>query len=343
MDFTSPVNLSALACAQQALDRMDHFHIPPTPENYTVWFHYFSGTSPLLKHAIDILSLSADGVTAEKCGELYRHFLSGAEAEQDVVYNANERLQTTLDTLLHLVESNSRHTASFNQNLSKSTEKLAVADGTRDILSVVAQMVQDTKVMLLHNNTLQTQLSASSQEMTELKQNLDTARQEALIDALTGITNRKGFDIKFLNEAAAATEDKTPLSLLMIDIDYFKKFNDTFGHQTGDLVLKLVGATLVGCIKGQDTAARFGGEEFAVLLPNTKIEHAVRVAEILRQTIAGKEITNKMTREKLGQINFSIGATEYRAGEMLADCIERADQALYAAKKNGRNRVEISR
>ena len=338
-DF-STVAASALDYARRALDKMDQFLIPPTPENYTVWFHYFADTNPHLKRAIDILSLDPAGVTAEKCGELYRHFLSNADTEQEIIYNAGERLQTTLQTVTQLLESSARQTESFNQNLSKSSEKLASPSSGADLLSIVGQLVQDTRFMLTHNQTLQSQLSASTGELVQLKQNLDTARHEALTDALTGITNRKGFDIKFLEEAAAATEGQTPLSLLMVDIDFFKKFNDTYGHQTGDLVLKLVGNTLVSCIKGQDTAARYGGEEFAVILPHTKIESSLRVAEILRTTIASKEITNKVTREKLGQITFSIGAAEYSPGESLSACIERADQALYVAKRNGRNRVE---
>ena len=126
---------------------------------------------------------------------------------------------------------------------------------------------------------------------------------------------------------------------MMLDIDHFKKFNDTFGHPAGDQVLRLVGRTLVSNVKGQDMAARYGGEEFSIILPATPLSAGMRVAEILRHSIESKEITNKATGQKLGRITLSIGVAEYHPEESIASFIERADTALYEAKKTGRNKV----
>ena len=129
------------------------------------------------------------------------------------------------------------------------------------------------------------------------------------------------------------------MSLLIIDIDYFKKFNDTFGHQIGDQVLKLLAQTLTSSIKGQDLAARFGGEEFCVILPGTGVDNAVKLAEIIRNKVGKKQVKNRKTGESMGQITVSVGVAEFSYGEPLSQLILRADEAMYTAKRTGRNRV----
>jgi diguanylate cyclase len=129
------------------------------------------------------------------------------------------------------------------------------------------------------------------------------------------------------------------LCLLLIDIDHFKKFNDTWGHQTGDEVLKLVAKTLVENIKGQDIVARFGGEEFVVLLPKTSLSASVTVANVIRTAFEKRRVVGKESKRMIGGITVSIGVARYELGEALAELIQRADAALYRAKNEGRNRV----
>jgi diguanylate cyclase len=125
----------------------------------------------------------------------------------------------------------------------------------------------------------------------------------------------------------------------MCDIDHFKQFNDTHGHQTGDQVLRLVGAAIKGSVKGRDVAARYGGEEFSIILPATTIDSAVLVADQIRQAIMAKELIKRSTGESLGRITMSFGVAAHREGERPENLIERADACLYASKRNGRNRV----
>jgi diguanylate cyclase len=143
-----------------------------------------------------------------------------------------------------------------------------------------------------------------------------------------------------LREAAIEAMDTgDPLSLLLLDIDHFKQFNDTYGHTIGDQVLKLLGGTLRDSIKGQDTAARYGGEEFAVILPRTAATDAAKLAENIRQRITNKSVVNRKTGGTLGRVSVSIGVAQMRLGEPIRRFVERADQALYTAKRTGRNRV----
>ena len=130
-----------------------------------------------------------------------------------------------------------------------------------------------------------------------------------------------------------------PLSLLMFDIDHFKSFNDSYGHLTGDQVLRLVGMSLKQTIKGQDITARYGGEEFAVVLPNTALRQALTVADHIRRAVMAKELKKKSTGEILGRVTISVGVSMLKPGDDTDSLIERADACLYAAKRNGRNRV----
>jgi diguanylate cyclase len=223
------------------------------------------------------------------------------------------------------------------------TEKIKAADSIEDLGEIVSVIVEDTKKMVEKNHALELQLVSSSRQVTELRENLDSVKKEAMTDGLTGLANRKAFDKNIRDAAEDATGTGLPLVLLMLDIDHFKTFNDTFGHQTGDQVLRLVARTLTDGVKGRDTAARYGGEEFAIILPETPLQFGVKVAETLRKGIEQKEVINKTSQAHLGRITLSIGVAEYKAGESVADFIGRADAALYDAKKQGRNRVISAR
>jgi diguanylate cyclase len=134
-------------------------------------------------------------------------------------------------------------------------------------------------------------------------------------------------------------EESGPLCVLIGDVDHFKKFNDTWGHATGDQVLRLVAQCFKSNTKGRDTAARYGGEEFVVALPHTSLANAVTVAEHIRAAVESKKIVKRSTGETLGSITLSIGVAQYVADEPIGDTLARADACLYVAKRSGRNRV----
>jgi diguanylate cyclase len=136
-----------------------------------------------------------------------------------------------------------------------------------------------------------------------------------------------------------ATTSTDPVSLMLADIDHFKAFNDTYGHLTGDQVLRLVGMAIKQTVKGQAVAARYGGEEFGIILPRTALREAITVGDQIRRAVMGKELMKRSTGEHLGRITVSIGVASYRRGDTIQSLIERADGCLYAAKRNGRNRL----
>jgi diguanylate cyclase len=172
-----------------------------------------------------------------------------------------------------------------------------------------------------------------------LKAKLDDVRKDALTDALTGICNRKAFDAELASAMGRAKRTGEPLCLFMCDVDRFKQFNDTWGHQTGDQVLRLVANCLSENIKGRDTAARYGGEEFGVILPQTALADAVSVANSIRTRVESKKLLKKSTGDVLGVITISIGVAQFVPNDTADSFIRRADSCLYAAKKAGRNLV----
>jgi diguanylate cyclase len=180
-------------------------------------------------------------------------------------------------------------------------------------------------------------LRGASREVQALRNDLEEARRQAMSDPLTSVANRKAFDERLAREMAAASASGSDLALLLLDIDHFKRFNDSFGHVIGDEALKLVAQTLVAGVKGRDMVARYGGEEFAVILPATSLVHALGLANGLGAAVKGRRMLLKSTGRDLGRITVSLGVACYRPGESASDLVRRADAALYAAKDRGRD------
>jgi diguanylate cyclase len=330
-------HIQAADTAQQAMSLMQAHGIPPHPQNFEIWFNYVSGRNPDLQKTIDDLIDSGDGFTGQHTDELYAQFFS-IMAEGIQVSEAATLLDDQLQRLMVALNEADGNTQNFGTALAEFTGALQ-SGGEGDLRVALAQVANATAEMRSRNSTLENQLEDSVGEIRQLRDDLDTMRHEAFTDALTGIANRKMFDHELMRLATDSQEPPSDLCLLMLDIDHFKQFNDNFGHQVGDQVLKLLAATVKECVKGRDIPARYGGEEFSVILPETDLQSAVTLAEQIRQAIGSKKVVNKQTNQDLGRITVSIGAGHYVAGEPLRELIRRADEAMYLAKNSGRNRV----
>jgi diguanylate cyclase len=228
---------------------------------------------------------------------------------------------------------------SYDATLSVANDKLSSAVDRETVKPIVDMLVKATSEMRATNAALEERLTLSKTEISNLQQNLEAIRAESLTDPLTGLGNRKYFDRMIDVAVQNALANNEPLSLLMFDIDHFKSFNDSYGHLTGDQVLRLVSNSLKQTIKGQDITARYGGEEFAVVLPNTALRQALTVADHIRRAVMAKELKKKSTGEILGRVTISVGVSMLKPGDDTDALIERADACLYVAKRNGRNRV----
>jgi diguanylate cyclase len=327
--------------AEQALAFLAKSQQPPHPRNFALLYGYFSRKSPALSLELDQMLKTGSAVSEATLDSLYQRHFAG-DVESQAVHNASGVIEAMLDKLLSQMGEARDHSRAYGQALEDFSGRI---EGERDdkpidmeeLRGALTTMLAETRKMEADARRLETQFAAANSEMIELKQNLDQVRLEAMTDALTGIGNRKSFDQRLLD--LTKDRDRWPVAMVMVDIDHFKRFNDTYGHQTGDQVLRLVAQTLVDCVRGQDFASRYGGEEFAILLPNTDLEGAFAVADNIRNTVAAKKITRRSSGESLGQITLSLGIARYRPGEDFAGFVSRADQGLYLAKDHGRNRV----
>jgi diguanylate cyclase len=186
---------------------------------------------------------------------------------------------------------------------------------------------------------LEVSFDEKTRELDTIRDSLNKSEERAKTDTLTGLPNRRALDEFFRKSQIAAMENGEPLSILLIDIDHFKQFNDNFGHSVGDQVLRLVAKALRDRVRDIDLPARYGGEELVAVLPGADLAVCTAVAERLRRSIADCQITRRSTGEILPGITVSIGVGQFQFGEAMADLIDRCDRALYLAKKTGRNRV----
>lgn len=328
--------------AQAAWDRMHAHRLQPTPAIYQVLFAFYENKDADLSRDVEMAFASSpvdtDNLAALLTNIQSRYFRPIDEKQTDDVLDTTAQLGSEIRQILDLLHTSRDDAEKYDLALTSVTNLPANAS-LEQIKLVVAQLAQETREIAIQNNALREQLGSSSNKINFLRHKLDAVREEALIDPLTQIGNRKAFTLDLDRITHEAARDGEPVSLLMVDIDFFKKFNDKFGHLVGDQVLKLVAKTLRENVKGRDSVARWGGEEFAILLPQTRMEDAIKVGDYLRRLVASKKIMRKPQNEELGTITLSMGATMYLPDETMEQFVERADQALYRAKASGRNCV----
>jgi diguanylate cyclase len=312
-----------------------------TPLNYAVWYEFSTGINPALSEAMGRLLENDEKLDDETIEKLYIKYVS--ECNIDVQRVLREDIQQLLGKLSGFTEETDKQAHQFGSNLQEYGNTLKQNLDASSLSALVNSMAGDTDKMLDSMQHLQSELSASKQQVDKLHEELKSARGEALTDPLTGILNRRGFETRskqiFDNQKSLANG----LCLLMLDIDHFKNINDTYGHLFGDKVIRTIAATLKSKVRGQDSVARLGGEEFSVLLEDTDIPGALTVAENIRQTIERGKIRRLDTQEQIGGITISIGVAAYTQGVNVVELLDQADKALYVSKKTGRNKISVHR
>lgn len=327
----------AMGYANSALGLLKKSGIPPYPQFYELLYTYATGVNPSLNNRINAIFSSGHAPTTNLAETLYEEFLKSDV--NDRMSNVSERMHVRIQAVHSAIDTAMTTANSYSGSLQSAQGDLERPIAPQDLKLLAARLLAETRRMQDTNRALEQKLEASREDISALQRDLDDVRRESMLDPLTKIANRKSFDDGMRDAIAEARQTNNPLCLVLVDIDHFKTFNDTFGHQTGDQVLRLVAMTLKSNIKGRDIAARYGGEEFAAVLPSTDLKGATIVAENVRQAIHAKELLKRSTNEKLGRITASFGVAEYRAGDTPSSIIERADRGLYGAKNAGRNCV----
>jgi diguanylate cyclase len=327
-----------MAFAEVALGQIKSMRNPAIPRNYEIWYVYATGQNASLNKIVNETLARSGKLTDADLDQIYETYLSQI-GTTDRIDKVGAKVIDEIDDVMNLIADALGMTSSFSDSLAGASKTLSIANDREQIKTVVETLVHTAREMQQTKTVLEERLTISKQEISNLQQNLEAIRAESLTDPLTGLGNRKYFDRALDAAVQFAVKQDEPLSLLMLDIDHFKSFNDSYGHLTGDQVLRLVGQSLKHIINGRDTIARYGGEEFAVVLPATALDKAQALAEQIRRAVMARELKKKSTGEILGRVTVSVGVSMLQPGDDMDTLIERADACLYAAKRGGRNRV----
>lgn len=327
-----------MAFAEIAFGQLKALRQPAIPRNYEIWYTYATGYNPSLNQTINE-TLARNGTLCDAdLEQVYASYISPTRLT-DKIDNVGTRVMDEINQVMSMMDAAVGSATNYTESLNSVSSKIGATKDRESLRAIVEGLVQTANEMMKNNNALEERLHASKQEINQLQENLEAVRSESLTDPLTGLANRKHFDDRIARTMEEAAERSEPLSLVMTDIDHFKSFNDTWGHLTGDQVLRLVAMSVKQNVKGQDIAARYGGEEFSIILPNTVLRAATTVADHIRRAVMSKELIKRSTGQNLGRVTISLGVATLRKDDTVQSLIARADACLYAAKRNGRNRV----
>lgn len=328
----------ARAIADQAIALLLRHGLLPLPRNYAVAFEYVSGSNAALQKALDDHLQSGKPIDDFLLRDLHDEYITADQFRY--LHGMGSDLRNILHGLIQTLSEAGDGAQTFGQSLAQHLARLDTSAGAEALRQVAADLLSTTRAAQQQNRQLQHSLEATRKEAENLRVELEQYRRDALIDPLTGLFNRRAMDIH-VEELMLATESGRTFSVVMMDIDHFKRINDTYGHALGDMVLRNVADTIRKCIRGQDVAVRYGGEEFLILLPDTPLDGARTVAETLRARVEALRLVRRRDNFLLAPFTASLGVSSYRAGDTRDSLLQRADQALYLSKRVGRNRVSL--
>jgi diguanylate cyclase len=320
-----------------ALGHMGRHEAALNPITFALWYEYAAGTNSKLHAAVEQLLNENSTLGDELVGRLFQEYI--APHDEAAMRRISGEFQRVMHNIAQTATSTGHRAGQFGAQLQDLSEALQANDVTllsphlNDALAGTAEMKSSAEA-------LQHQVLAGQAEIVRLRQDLDRARGEALMDPLTGILNRKGFDQRIKALLEQPREGSREHCLVMLDIDHFKKVNDAHGHVMGDRVIQGLGEILRHVVTNDGhAAARYGGEEFAIVLPHSTLGDATQLAEQVRMRAKAMKIRNRNTQDVLFTVTISGGVAALQNGDDAGALIARADAALYESKKAGRDRV----
>jgi len=327
---------------RKAVPIMVRHGIPVTPLNYALWYAYVSNEDPTLNLRIDEIVAAYGMIPLTSAEDLFREHVSAAGNYETALVRVKDNLEQMVQGIDKDLHATIADTRSFSSLLDECNRDLRAPSTSKtnvdDIFGTLDKLLQGSTAMQENTSRFEQRLSSANDEIRRLRNELETLRQDAMHDELTGVFNRRAFDLE-LGQFLGQGERGPAIHLAMLDIDHFKQFNDRFGHMVGDRVLGLVGKQLNAAARVGVSVYRYGGEEFALVFCGGSFEQAVQFAENLRTTIGNLVLRDTRSGERLSGITVSIGIAARHRGETAEQLLGRADTALYQAKESGRNRV----
>jgi diguanylate cyclase len=320
-----------------ALGYMAKYNLPANPVNYTVWYEYVSGKNMKLRKAVDNSMKAAMDIDSRTLEKFYQKYI--ADGDRIIISKLLTKISLMLKDITGHISETEGDLAGHGKNIKHLAKQIGKARGYDEIKDIVDMMLIETKDLIKSGKRLQTRMKISSEDLKQLQKELEKSQAEAQTDSLTQLINRRGLEKKLELERIRAKQNDSPFSIILVDIDHFKRVNDTFGHLVGDSLLRGIANMLKSHLRRNDIAARYGGDEFLIILPETGLDGAMAVGRKIKNTLSKKEWKLKETGERMGRISVSMGIALYRFNEPEHELFERADKALYLAKQNGRDQI----
>lgn len=328
----------AFNLARAALNHMEQAQVWPTPLNFELWLHLICEPDGAIGQEITRLITQGAVLTDAMAEEIAVEHLPRLRLN-DEIRDASDHLTEQMVAINRAISLAQISATEYGRTLEGASRELAGKPETGQIRHLIETLSISTRRVQKENATLESRLDQTTEEIKRLRSHLEQVRRDAMTDALTSLSNRKAFDDELKRACEAARAEGKVLSVAIIDIDHFKRFNDTWGHQAGDQVIRYVAAMIANACPQPRFAARYGGEEFAILFPNEGVGAVHKLIEAMCKDIASRSLKRRSTAEELGTVTVSAGVAELHRGELPSDVVERADSALYASKRNGRNRT----
>ena len=323
---------------RMVIPRLSQIRIPINPVNYALWYEYFLGRSIKLNNELDKATEDGKSPTPIQAERLFRIHVLGADADR--LDRVGSKIRNMLDRVTDLFEESGEDIEQYTRHLQNAKEAMGDSDSdVHGLRAIVRELMRVSESMMTSNETLSTQLKSGALEIEHLQRDIEIIRTQALTDPLTGVANRKSFDEGLITALGEPRDLGRHVGLLMIDVDFFKKVNDDYGHLVGDRVLRYIADTLTESVKGRDIVARYGGEEFGVILRGTTQAGAMAVGEQIREAIESAKLKRGDSEEIMYNFTVSVGVACGQSTCSPEQLIETADKALYRCKREGRNRV----
>jgi diguanylate cyclase len=299
----------------------------------------------------ELLELAERLTALEKVNQLQQAFekskkrcIRFADRQKNYLLEREKEFKDIIDIMTKAFITLDSENANYNSKILQQSEKMEQITLLDDIKKIkqalIYEIEQLRETVHVKEGRDTEQLESLAKQVEILNTELKKVQRESERDGLTGAYNRKAFDQRIVNLVEENTISRAPFSLLLLDIDNFKKINDTYGHQTGDRVLVALVNKCRQFVRSEDTVARYGGEEFALILPSASLKNAVKKGKQICQTVATTRyaVEGNSGQDALG-ITVSVGVAAFKKGDTAKSIIARADEALYLAKRTGKNRV----
>lgn len=320
--------------AIRSLSKICELRLDPTPEIYAIWYAYFQGNDCDFNKRIDTLLSKHEHIKTAHFQSILTPETKDHIALEEYYQDVSETLSDTFTNATE-ISGNSNKLGYFIEEISQNTEISQT--------HIIDNIVKESQHTMEVNHVLMKKLEAQQSKVDTLQEDYKRVCMELITDSLTQVYNRRHMDETLEKMVLRFKRHKKIFSMLIFDIDHFKQFNDNYGHQVGDTVLKFIGSTMQTIMpQFNDYLFRYGGEEFVVLFPSIGKFEASKLANQLANAISKKEITLKNSGENIGHITVSGGVAEFTKSDTVESFMKRADFSLYQAKKNGRNQIILS-